>query len=67
MSKHSKKGTVLTWELGELGPKEDRLISYNITSKLSILGSFKLPRAKVVIKSKGKEKHIYSNSLGVEV
>ncbi len=67
IAKHEKKGTVLKWELGELGPKEDRLISYNIKSKLSILGGFRLPRAKVLIRVKGKEKHVYSNSLGVEV
>jgi hypothetical protein len=65
--KSEKKGTILKWELGELGPKEDRLISYNIKSKLSILGGFRLPRAKVLLRIKGKEKHIYSNSLGVEV
>jgi hypothetical protein len=65
--KHEKKGTILKWEIGELGPKEDRLISYNISSKLSIIGSFKLPRAKILIREKNKEKHIYSNSVGVEV
>ncbi len=65
--KHEKKGTILKWEIGELGPKEDRLISYNISSKLSIIGSFRLPRAKVLIREKNKEKHVYSNSLGVEV
>ena len=65
--KSEKKGTILKWEIEELGPKEDRLISYNIKSKLSILGDFRLPRAKVLLRVKGKEKHIYSNSLGVEV
>ncbi|MBW2981310.1 hypothetical protein KY343_00390 [Candidatus Woesearchaeota archaeon] len=65
--KSEKKGTILHWDLGELGPNEDRLISYNIKSKLSILGDFRLPRAKVLLRVKGKEKHIYSNSLGVEV
>ncbi|MBW2965961.1 hypothetical protein KY342_02550 [Candidatus Woesearchaeota archaeon] len=67
MLKHPKKGTVLTWEVGELGPKEERIISYNIRSKLSILGSFRLPRAKIIIKAKGKEKHVYSNIVGIEV
>jgi hypothetical protein len=65
--KSEKKGTILKWEIGELGPKEDRLISYNISSKLSIIGSFRLPRAKVLIREKNKEKHVYSNSLGVEI
>jgi len=67
IQKHPKKGSILTWNIGEMGPKEERIISYNIKSKLSILGSFKLPRAKIIIKSKGKEKHVYSNIVGIEV
>lgn len=63
--KHEKKGTILKWELAEMAAGEDRLVSYDIISKLSILGNFRLPRAKVVFKRKGKEIHVYSNSLGV--
>lgn len=62
---HSTKGTILKWEFDEIDPGEDRLISYNITSKLSIIGNFKLPRAKVVFKRNKKEVHVFSNSLGV--
>lgn len=62
---HKERGTILKWELPELAPGEDRLISYNIKSKLSILGNFKLPRAKVKFKHKGKEYISYSNTLGI--
>ncbi|MBN2367544.1 hypothetical protein JXC34_00870, partial [Candidatus Woesearchaeota archaeon] len=62
---HKTKGTVLKWGLEEMAPGEDRLVSYNIKSKLSIIGNFRLPRAKVIFKLKGKEVHAYSNSLGV--
>lgn len=62
---HREKGTILRWELPELAPGEDRLLSYSIKSKLSILGSFKLPRAKVRFKHNKKGYVSYSNSLGV--
>jgi len=45
--KHSSKGTILKWDIPELAPGEERLISYDIKSKLSIIGSFSLPRAKI--------------------
>lgn len=56
--KHTKKGTMVKWRLPEIEPKEDRLISYNIKSKLRIVGALRLPRAKVVY---GKNKTAYSN------
>ncbi len=63
---HKAKGTIIKWELEEMAPGEDRIITYNIKSKLSIIGNFKLPRGKVVFKQKGKEIHSYSNKLGVK-
>jgi len=63
---HKERGTILKWELPELAPGEERLVSYNIKSKLSILGNFKLPRAKVKFKHrKGKEYVSYSNTIGI--
>jgi hypothetical protein len=59
--KHTKKGTLVKWKLSEIDPKEDRLISYKIKSKLKIIGTLKLPRAKAVFGSKGKRKAAYSN------
>jgi hypothetical protein len=63
--KHEAKGTVLKWEIEEIAPGEDRLLSYDVKSKLSIIGNFRLPRAKIIFKRKGKEVHVYSNSMGV--
>ncbi len=63
--KHEKRGTVLKWDIEELAPGEERIISYNLQSRLSILGNFKLPRAKANYKGKGKEKSAYSNSAAV--
>ena len=59
------KGTVLKWDIPELAPGEERLISYDIRSKLSIIGSFTLPRAKIKFTKDGKDKIIFSNSVGV--
>ncbi len=59
--KHTKKGTLVKWKLSEIDPKEDRLISYKIKSKLKIIGALKLPRAKAVFGRKGKRKAAYSN------
>jgi hypothetical protein len=63
--KHSSKGILLKWEIPELAPGEERLISYDIRTKLSILGSFTLPRAKVKYIKDGKESVVISNSTGV--
>ena len=63
--RHSSKGTILKWNIPELAPGEERLISYDIRSKLSIIGSFNLPKARVKFVKDGKEKTIYSNGVGV--
>jgi len=63
--KHAAKGTVLKWEIDEIAPGEDRLINYNIKSKLSVVGQFDMPRAKVEFK-KGRRRIVsYSNKVGV--
>jgi len=63
--RHRIRGTVIKWELGEIAPGEDLLISYTMKSKLSIVGEFKVPRAKVTFKKKGREITAYSNQVGV--
>ncbi len=63
--KHRKKGSILRWKLAEIAPGEERLISYHIKSKLSIIGSFKLPRAKMKFKYKKRTIITRSNSVGV--
>ena len=63
--KHKTKGTVIKWELDEVVGGEDRLISYNIKSQLSVVGDFKMPRAKLVFKKDKREIISYSNQIGV--
>lgn len=63
--KHESQGyTVVQWDIDELDPHEDRLITYRMKSKLSIFGNFELPRAKVNYKTKaGKKRVVRSNKL----
>lgn len=63
--KHTKKGTLVKWKLSEIDSKEHRLITYEIKSKLKILGALKLPRAKATFGSKGKRKAAYSNPVRI--
>ncbi|MBR9683888.1 hypothetical protein GOV03_05105 [Candidatus Woesearchaeota archaeon] len=60
--KHTRKGTLVKWKLGEIDPKEHRVITYKIKSKLRIIGALKLPRAKARFGAKKKKKIAYSNA-----
>ncbi len=63
--KHESQGyTIVRWDMDELDPHEDRLITYRMKSKLSIFGNFELPRTKVKYKTKtGKKRVVSSNKL----
>lgn len=64
--RHKKGGLLLKWKISELDGKEERLITYKIKSKLDIVGTILLDRAKVRFKiSKGKERVSYSNTYRV--
>lgn len=63
--KHTKKGTLVKWKIAEIEPKENRIISYQIRSKLKIVGALKLPRAKVVYRARKKKKSAYSNQFRI--
>lgn len=43
--KHERKGTLVKWSIDAIDPGEERVISYKIKSKLSILGGVTLPSA----------------------
>ncbi len=64
--KHTGKGTVVSWHIAELDGEEERLITYKVKAKFSVLGEFELPRASVEYKKKGMANKAYSNvvSLG---
>ena len=64
--KHERKeNTVIKWTVDHLDASEERVLSYKIKSKLSILGSFNLPVTKAVFHYKGKKVTSRSNSLSV--
>ncbi len=60
---HDIKGTLLKWNIDILEGFEERMITYKIKSKLSILGSLKLSPAVIKFKS-SKGKIIISHSNG---
>lgn len=64
--RHEKKGTtIVKWELENLDVSEERVLSYRIKSKLSILGSFSLPAATAVFKANDKTFTTASNRLNI--
>ena len=61
---HEKKGTtIVKWNLEILDPSEERVLSYRIKTRLSILGSFSLPAAVAVFKHNNKTYTSSSNML----
>jgi len=67
IAKHKKLGTVVKWSIMSLERFEERIITYRIRSKLSILGGLMLPASKVRFKDKGKERTFRSNNLRLKV
>lgn len=63
--KHRKKGTIMRWKIAEIAPGEERLISYHIKSRLSIIGNFRLPKAKMKFKDGRRIVITRSNTIGV--
>ena len=64
---HEKKGTtIVKWNLESLDAGEERVLSYKIKTRLSILGSFSFPVAAASFKYNGKTYTSTSNRLNVE-
>lgn len=64
---HEKKGTtIVKWNIEALDPGEERVLSYKIKTRLSILGSFSFPVAAASFKYNGKTYTSTSNRLNVE-
>lgn len=63
--KKSEAGTELIWRLGDLKPKEDRVLHYKI--KPMVVGGLKMPKAYLRFLDKtGKRVRIFSKSILVE-
>ncbi len=45
LREHEHGGTLLRWNINDLDPSEERILSYKIRTKLGVLGGFKLPPA----------------------
>jgi hypothetical protein len=62
VTRHERKGTILRYTVGDIMPREERVISYTIKSSLSIIGGVSLPEAvSRFITSTGKERTTTSN------
>lgn len=63
--KKSDEQIRVVWNLPELAPKEERIISYSFKSKMEIIGKIMLPRARIVYTANKKKRTIYSGLLVV--
>ncbi len=62
--KRSDAGTELIWQLGDLSPKDHRMISYTI--RPVVLGSLKMPRAHIRYGDEKGTKKVYSSRILIE-
>ncbi len=58
--------TMIKWDVEELDPNEERILTYKIKSKLSILGDFTLPVANIKYYRGKKKVLVYSNNVSVQ-
>ena len=58
--KHKTKGTIIKWDLSSLEKYEERIVTYKIKSKLSILGGMTLPTAAALFRYLKKERRSFS-------
>ncbi len=63
----TRHGTIIKWELDHLEKHEERVLSYRIKSKLSILGTFSLPACRAKFYDEGRERKTSSNAVRVKI
>ena len=63
--KHPKKGILIKWNIETLEPGDERVLSYKMKSRLSILGEFNLPAA--TARTKVGNKLVISSSNRVSI
>lgn len=60
------KGTELTWNIKQLKPKEERVLTYKMKPIIEITGGLKLPKAFFMFETKkGKKKRILSKTITI--
>ncbi|MBU0472429.1 MAG: hypothetical protein KKF65_07405, partial [Nanoarchaeota archaeon] len=65
ITKQEKKGTLIKWNLEQLEPYEERIVTYEVKSKLKIIGNISLPSSRTNFIDKNKERNTYSNRVVV--
>ncbi len=60
---NEKHGTLLRWDFEVLEPYEERVVTYQMKSKLKIIGKMKLPNARVRFTVRNRERTVYSNNI----
>ena len=65
--RHHKKGTIIKWDFEAVEPFEERIISYRIKTRMTIVGGFILPRAKIKFMRKDTERTVKSNKSQVSL
>ena len=63
--KHGIRGHKMIWEIHTLLPKEERIISYNVRSRMYMVGNLMLPATLVKYYKKSKRLKVKSNRLPV--
>jgi len=61
--KKTKSGVELTWNLGTLKPREERVVTYRIKPVIDVVGSLRLPAASMSYLGKKGEKTVFSKSI----
>ncbi|MGM5485162.1 MAG: hypothetical protein ACQEP1_04795 [Nanobdellota archaeon] len=64
---NSRKGTLVKWNLNSLEAYEERIITYKLNSKLSILGGLTLPSTVIRYFKNNRKFKTHSNRLNLEV
>jgi len=65
--RQEKRETLVQWLVDSLDPGEERVLTYRVSTKLPILGSFSLAAASAKFTQEGKELASSSNRLAVEI
>ncbi|MBC8495015.1 hypothetical protein H8D36_02580 [archaeon] len=65
ITKQEKRGTMVKWNLEHLEPFEERIVTYEIKSRLKIIGNISLPSTRATFLDKNKERTVYSNRVMV--
>lgn len=61
--KKAKGGTILTWSLGTLKPREERIVTYRIKPVVDVVGSLRLPAASMNYLGKKEIESAFSKSV----